>query len=74
VKTRLVIGVLLIVAGVLALVYESITYTRREEVLDLGPLGVTAETRERIPLSPVLGVIGVGAGVLLLLSGARRNR
>ena len=35
------IGIALIVLGVIALVYEGITYTTREKIIDVGPL--TAE-------------------------------
>jgi hypothetical protein len=37
-----IIGIILIVIGILALVYGGITYTKREKVLDLGPIQATA--------------------------------
>jgi hypothetical protein len=38
-----VVGVLLIVVGLVALVYQGITYTSRETVIDIGPLHATAD-------------------------------
>jgi uncharacterized membrane protein YidH (DUF202 family) len=68
-----VIGILLIVVGLLSLAMGAITYTRREEVLDVGPVEVTTEKHERIPLPPVLGIVSVIGGVTVLLAGSRRQ-
>jgi hypothetical protein len=42
-KMNAVVGVLLIVFGVFALAYGGFTYTKREKVIDLGPIQATAE-------------------------------
>ena len=66
-----IVAVVLIVIGLAALAWGGISYTREREVLDIGPLEATAETRETIPLPPILGVVAIGAGVVLLLVGRR---
>ncbi|HEX9724395.1 MAG TPA: DUF3185 domain-containing protein [Vicinamibacteria bacterium] len=65
-SVRLVIGVALIVLGVVALVYQGISYTTGEKILDLGPIEATTENEERIPLPPILGVISLVGGVVLV--------
>jgi hypothetical protein len=65
------IGIVLVVLGVLALAYQGINYNRKESVVDLGPLQVTTETRERIPLPPILGGLALAGGVVLLVAGAK---
>ena len=65
------IGVLLIVFGLVALLVGGIRYTRREKVLDIGPVQATRETHEMIPLSPIAGVVAVAGGVVLLVAGSR---
>lgn len=67
-----IVGILLIVAGALALVYEGISYTREREVVEVGPFSATAETRETIPIPPILGGLAIAAGVVLILVGRRR--
>jgi hypothetical protein len=57
-----VVGVVLIVLGVLALVYQGITYTTKETVIDIGPLHATADRQKTLPLSPVLGIVAVAGG------------
>jgi uncharacterized membrane protein HdeD (DUF308 family) len=66
------LGVALIVLGVVALVYEGITYTTSEKVLDLGPLKAEVKREKTIPLSPIVGVVAVAGGVVLLLVSRRR--
>ena len=72
-RIQTVIGILLVVVGLLALALGAITYTRREDVLDVGPVGVTTEKHERIPLPPVLGIVSVIGGVGILVAGSRRR-
>ena len=67
------IGILLIVFGVAALAIGGIDYTRREKVLDIGPLEATTETRERIPISPIAGIAALAGGIALVFTGSRRR-
>jgi hypothetical protein len=68
-----VIGIIFIVIGIVALAYQGFTYTTREKVVDLGPLKVEAKREKTIPLPPVLGVLALGAGIVLVVVGARRS-
>ncbi len=68
---RRVLGVLLIVIGLIALAWGGITYTRHRDVVDLGPIHASADTKEHIPLPPVFGIVAVGAGVVLLVAGRK---
>jgi hypothetical protein len=68
-----VVGVVLIVLGLVALVYQGITYTSRETVIDIGPLHATADREKTLPLSPVLGIAAVAGGVVLLIAGVRKR-
>ena len=66
-------GILLIVLGAIALVYQGITYTTTEKVLDFGPIQATAETQKTIPLPPVVGGLALVGGIVVLAIGARRS-
>jgi hypothetical protein len=61
------VGIILIVLGVLALVYQGIQYTSREKILDIGSIKVTADTKKTIPLPPILGGVAIVAGIVLIL-------
>jgi hypothetical protein len=71
-KVASLVGILLIVVGVIGLAYGGITYTRKEKVVDIGPIQATRETHERLPLPPIVGGLSLAAGVILLVAGAKR--
>ena len=70
-KLMAVAGVALIVAGLLALAYQQVSYTTRETVVDVGPFEATAETEKTIPLSPIVGIAAVVSGVVLVVVSRR---
>jgi hypothetical protein len=73
-KTPLgLIGIALIALGLIALVYQGITYTTREEVVDLGPLKITAQKEKTIPLPPILGGLALAGGIVLVVVAARKS-
>jgi len=65
------IGIVLIVVGVLALAYGGFSYTKREKIVDLGPIEATKEERKTIPLSPIAGIAAVAGGIALVVTGSK---
>jgi hypothetical protein len=66
-------GYILIAIGVISLALGGISYTKREKVLDLGPLEATAERQKTIPLPPQLGGLALAGGVALVIAGSRKR-
>ena len=71
-KTATILGIALLVLGVVAFAYQGITYTTREKVIDLGPLLATVDTKQTIPLTPLVGGLALVGGIALLVVGTRR--
>lgn len=67
------LGIILIVLGVLALIYQGISYTTREDIVDIGGIEIQAQSEERIPLPPLVGGLAVVGGVVLVVA-SRRSR
>jgi hypothetical protein len=65
------IGIILIIAGVLILAYQGITYTTREKVIDVGPIHATKESRKTVPLPPIIGAAAIAGGIILVLKRSR---
>ncbi|MGH9319336.1 MAG: DUF3185 domain-containing protein [Vicinamibacteria bacterium] len=65
------IGIILIVLGIVAFVFQGISYTTEEEVLDIGPLEVQKEERKTIPLPPILGAVALVGGITLVALGKK---
>ena len=70
-KAPTLAGIVLIVLAVIAFSYQGITYTKREKVLDIGPIEATAEKKETIPLPPILGAAALLGGVALIFVGSK---
>lgn len=63
----------LLIVGVLVLAYSGISYTRQERVLDIAPILVTKESKEQLPLPPLVGGAALIGEVSLLIVGTKRR-
>jgi hypothetical protein len=72
-KSITLLGILLVVLGGLALAYQGFSYTRREKIIDIGPIHATADKQEHVPVSPILGGLALAAGAVLLVMGAKQK-
>jgi hypothetical protein len=66
-------GIVLIVLGLLALVYQGFTYTETKQDAQIGSLKIQHNETESVPVSPIVGGVFIVAGVAVLLIGSRRN-
>jgi drug/metabolite transporter (DMT)-like permease len=73
VKPSTIIGIVLIVLGVIGLAMGGFSFTRKEKVIDLGPIEATADKKESVPIPPVLGALALISGVVLVAAGSRRT-
>ena len=71
-KGLAILGIVLLLGGLAALIWPAITVTHREKAVDLGPIEVTTEDRDTIPLPPVFGIAAAAAGVVLIAMSRRR--
>lgn len=72
-KPALMVGILLIVLGIIGLAYQGIGYTKRKDVVDIGPIHATKDTHETIPIPPILAGIALIGGIALVASGAKSS-
>ncbi len=61
------LGALLLVLGVVALVYGGMSWTRKDTVIDAGPVEVTADKRESLAVPPLVGLALVVGGLVLVM-------
>ncbi|MBM4069871.1 MAG: DUF3185 domain-containing protein [Planctomycetes bacterium] len=73
-RMAMMIGVILIVASVLFLGYQGVTYiTTRDTVARVGPVEVQTQRDHPIPLGPILSGVALVGGIILVAVGARRG-
>jgi drug/metabolite transporter (DMT)-like permease len=68
-----IIGLLLIVAGALGLVYGGFSYTQHREEVKLGPLEFSVKERKQVDIPEWAGVAAIIAGGILLVVGPRKG-
>jgi uncharacterized membrane protein YidH (DUF202 family) len=66
------LGIILIIAGVLALAYGGFTYTQDEKKAQIGPLELSVKDQERVNIPVWAGVGAALLGAVLLVTGGRK--
>jgi hypothetical protein len=67
------IGIVLLIAGALALAYGGFSYTKDTTAMKLGPVELSVKEKETVNIPVWAGVGAIVAGGLLLLVGGRKS-
>jgi uncharacterized membrane protein YidH (DUF202 family) len=67
------IGIVLVVAGALALAYGSFSYTQQTHQAKIGPIELSVKENKTVNVPVWAGAAAVVAGVLLLVVGSRKS-
>jgi hypothetical protein len=71
-KPIMIVGIVLVVLGVAGLVFQGVSYTAREKVVDLGDLHVTAEKQKTIPIPAIVGGLVLAVGIAVVVVASRK--
>jgi len=71
-KPTMIMGIVLIVLGVVGLVFQGVSYTTREKVVDLPGLQVTAEKQKTIPIPAIVGGLALAGGVAVVVVASKK--
>lgn len=66
-------GIVLIVAGALALAYGGFSYTKDSHKAEIGPLKFTVQEKEQVNVPQWAGIGAIVAGVVLLVAGGKKK-
>jgi hypothetical protein len=65
------IGLVLIAIGVIMLIWTGFTYTRREKVVDAGPIHISADREHAVNWSPYAGGLLIVGGAILVATAKK---
>ncbi|MGZ5032528.1 MAG: hypothetical protein ACXWAC_04970 [Usitatibacter sp.] len=65
-------GIVLIIAGALALAYGGFSYTKETHKAEIGPLNLTVQEKDRVNVPQWAGIASIVAGVVLLVVGKNK--
>lgn len=66
------LGIILIVLGIIAFLYTGFTYTKKEKVLDVGPLELNKEKEKSVSWPPLVGIALIVGGVIAIIVDKRK--
>lgn len=66
-----IMGMLLLIAGVIAIGYGGFSYTKETHDVDLGPLEIEVEEKEHVNIPLWAGIAAVVAGTAIMFSDRR---
>ena len=67
------LGVSLIVAGVLMLIFKGFNFTREKKIVDIGPVEVNKQEQKTVAWPMYAGAIAVAAGAIVLIASRRQK-
>ena len=67
-----IVGIVLIVAGALALVYGGFSFTKETHKAEIGPLKLSVKDKEQVNVPQWAGIGSIVLGVVLLVAGKKK--
>lgn len=68
-----VLGIILIAAGIIMLVFRGFNFTKEKKVADIGPLEINKKEEKTVAWPMYAGGVAVAAGIIILIAGNKRN-
>lgn len=72
-NTAKLVGIILIAAGALGLIYGSFSYTKDTSAVKLGPLELTVKEKETVNVPVWAGIGAIVVGAALLVMGGKKG-
>ena len=65
------VGIILIIVGVVMLIWTGFTYTKKEKIIDAGPLEISAEKEKSVNWPPYVGGILLVGGIIVFATAKK---
>ena len=66
------VGLILILVGVAMLVWTGFSYTKKEKIVDAGPIQISADKEKSVNWPPYVGGIILVAGVFVFVASKKK--
>lgn len=67
-----IIGIVLIIAGAIMLIWTGFTYTKKEKIIDAGPIQVSADRQKTVNWPPYVGGIVLIGGIIIVITSKNK--
>jgi len=66
------LGAVLLILGIAMLIWTGFSYTKKEKVVDAGPVQISADKKKTVNWPPYAGGILAVAGIVLLIAPGKK--
>jgi uncharacterized membrane protein len=66
------LGLILTILGIVMLVWTGFSYTKKEKVVDAGPIEISADKEKSVNWPPYVGGVVLIAGVVILITSKKK--
>ena len=70
-KAATLVGILLIIIGIVGFAVGGVSFSREKKDVDLGPVQISHQQKETMPISPILSAVALIGGIGLVIAGSR---
>jgi uncharacterized membrane protein len=67
------LGLIFIVLGAAMLVWTGFTYTKKEKIVDAGPIQISADRKKTVNWPPYAGGVLLVGGIIIVLTTKKTN-
>ena len=67
------LGLILIVIGIAMLIWTGFSYTKKEKIIDAGPIQISADKEKTINWPPYAGAVILIAGAFIFIASGKRK-
>lgn len=67
------LSILLMALGLVLLIWTGFTYTKKEKVIDAGPIEISADRQKTVNWPPYAGVIVLVIGAVMFISSRKKD-
>lgn len=65
-------GLILIVLGIIMLAWTGFSYTKKEKIVDAGPIEISADREKSVNWPPYVGGIILVAGIIVMVTAKKK--
>jgi uncharacterized membrane protein len=65
------VGIILVIIGAVMLIWTGFTYTKKEKVVDAGPIEISADRQKSVNWPPYLGGVLLVGGIVIILTAKK---
>ena len=68
-----VLGIALIIIGAVMIIWTGFTYTKKEKVIDAGPIEISADRQKSVNWPPYLGGVLLIGGIVIVATSKKTS-